>query len=338
MTFRTLFQALLSLAALAFGAAAGLYTAGPSLGVSGLTPVIVRAKPLPLDSTAPAHDRAGRLRFLGALRLEGNHKGFGGISGLLWEPECERLLAVTDTGNWLILAPDERDGRLSGIAAAWLSPILDETGAPPRRKRQADAEALTKDPQTGDVTVWFEGEHRGQRYRGVSACRPESLAAAAVEVLRPEAIRSWPVNGGAEAAVATPDGYLLFSEEAEARPGHHVVARFPDRVASGAPGSYPATEGFVATDAVDAGTAGLLLLTRRFSPERGVAARLLRLTPGPTGFEASTIATLAPPLLVDNMEGLALRQEADRTLLYLASDNNFNPMQRTLLMKVVLEP
>ena len=35
---------------------------------------------------------------------------------------------------------------------------------------------------------------------------------------------------------------------------------------------------------------------------------------------------------VDNMEGLAVRQDADgRVFAYLVSDDNFNPLQRTLL-------
>ena len=38
------------------------------------------------------------------------------------------------------------------------------------------------------------------------------------------------------------------------------------------------------------------------------------------------------------MEGVALRREGDRTFVYLVSDDNFNPLQRTLLMKFELLP
>ena len=50
------------------------------------------------------------------------------------------------------------------------------------------------------------------------------------------------------------------------------------------------------------------------------------------------IARLAPPLTVDNMEALAIRREGGRTFIYLASDDNFSPLQRTLLMKFELMP
>jgi hypothetical protein len=45
------------------------------------------------------------------------------------------------------------------------------------------------------------------------------------------------------------------------------------------------------------------------------------------------LALLAPPLLVDNMEGLAVRTEGNRHFVYLVSDDNFNSVQKTLLMK-----
>ena len=36
---------------------------------------------------------------------------------------------------------------------------------------------------------------------------------------------------------------------------------------------------------------------------------------------------------IDNMEGLALRRGADgKTFLYMISDDNYNPLQRTLLL------
>jgi hypothetical protein len=333
MNLVALLTAAVSLGALVGGAVVGLYAAGPSLGVPELTAISVSAEARPLDAGTLGRDRVGRLRFLGAVRLASDHKSFGGISALLWEPECQRLLAVTDAGNWLVLAPAEAGGRLTGVEAAWLAPLLDDAGEPATRKRLADAEALSRDPARGDTIVWFEGDHRGQRYSGVSACRPESLARAATEILRPEAIRSWPLNGGIEAAVHTPQGLFLFSEEAPDAPGRRQVVRIP-----GMPTSYPTAEDFVATDAVDAGAAGLLVLSRRFSPERGVAAMLFQATPMGQGFDFLELARFRSPLLVDNMEGLAVRQEAGRTIVYLASDNNFNPLQETLLMKFELLP
>jgi hypothetical protein len=50
------------------------------------------------------------------------------------------------------------------------------------------------------------------------------------------------------------------------------------------------------------------------------------------------IARFGAPLLVDNMEALAVRREGERRFVYLASDDNFNALQRTLLLKFELLP
>jgi hypothetical protein len=38
-------------------------------------------------------------------------------------------------------------------------------------------------------------------------------------------------------------------------------------------------------------------------------------------------------LLVDNMEGIAVKQSGNDTIIWLISDSNFNILQRTILMK-----
>jgi hypothetical protein len=50
------------------------------------------------------------------------------------------------------------------------------------------------------------------------------------------------------------------------------------------------------------------------------------------------IAEIRLPHAVDNMEGVAARRGADgETLIYLISDDNFNALQRTLLLMFALE-
>ena len=50
------------------------------------------------------------------------------------------------------------------------------------------------------------------------------------------------------------------------------------------------------------------------------------------------IADLAYPFNMDNMEALAVRQnEAGDTLVYIMSDNNYNRMQRNLVMMFKLD-
>jgi hypothetical protein len=49
--------------------------------------------------------------------------------------------------------------------------------------------------------------------------------------------------------------------------------------------------------------------------------------------EGRVIAEFLPPVTVDNFEGVAVRRGEDgETLVYVLSDDNFNPDQRTLLL------
>jgi hypothetical protein len=85
----------------------------------------------------------------------------------------------------------------------------------------------------------------------------------------------------------------------------------------------------------------LLLLERKYGFPYGIAARIRRIAEadlgpgrtvdGPVIFEA----TLGHQ--IDNMEGLAVTEGPDgETLIALLSDNNQNPLQRTLLLYFAL--
>ena len=83
------------------------------------------------------------------------------------------------------------------------------------------------------------------------------------------------------------------------------------------------------------------MLNRYYTLLAGVKAALTVIDPTEIApmklLEGSELARLAPPLSVDNMEALTIARESGRTILWIASDDNFNPMQRTLLMKFALE-
>ena len=85
----------------------------------------------------------------------------------------------------------------------------------------------------------------------------------------------------------------------------------------------------------------MLFLNRRVSLFQGLEAKLT-LAPLPklaagTLIEGEEIALLRRPLKVDNMEALSVGRERDRTIVWIASDDNFNPLlQRTLLLKFAL--
>jgi hypothetical protein len=79
------------------------------------------------------------------------------------------------------------------------------------------------------------------------------------------------------------------------------------------------------------------LLERAFDMVRGVRIRVMQfdaadVKPGGT-VRAKELAWLASPYAVDNLEGLAAGKGAHgETLLWLISDDNFNPLQRNILL------
>ena len=95
-----------------------------------------------------------------------------------------------------------------------------------------------------------------------------------------------------------------------------------------------ATTIFRPTGAATLDNGDVVVLERRFTVIGGVAARLRLLKNVATGnLEGKVIAELIPPVSVDNMEGIAVRRDpSGNYLIYLLSDDNFFPVQRTLLL------
>ena len=48
------------------------------------------------------------------------------------------------------------------------------------------------------------------------------------------------------------------------------------------------------------------------------------------------VAELRPPLNIDNMEGISVTREGGKTMLWMISDDNRMPVERTLLLKFQL--
>lgn len=330
--------------ALLAGALAGAYFAGPALGSGPVTEIAVSSRPVPLNRSDPEASRAGRLLFLGGLDISSPDQRFGGLSAMLWEAECGRLLAVTDSGNWVVLDPQETDGRLTGLKAAWLAPLRNVAGATPASKRDADAESLAR-TSDGRTHVAYEVDHRIEVYGAVSACRPESLAVSAERRWVQPEVANWPLNGGMEATAGKGARLLLLSEMAPGAAGGRA-GLLADPAGAPARGfSYAAPRGHepTALDPLDPGgeSGRMLLLHRRFTPLSGISIVVAE-ADFPARLDETIvpreIVRLAPPYSIDNLEGLAVRAEGARRFVYMVSDNNFNPLQRTLLLKFELLP
>lgn len=279
-------------------------------------------EPVDLDPSDPDAKEFGELIYRGGLEIEPGEAKIGGISGLEWAEDEGRFYAVNDEGHWLTIEPDELDGRLVDVLDLTRGELNDERGRRLRDKERADSEAITRDP-AGGWLVSFEREHRVWRYADFdSAAEPYPID------LAPFLTEGAP-NDGIETLALAGTEMLICGEHARAGEVNcrHSLGDESADLALAAPAGEANP---VPTDAACDGEGTCYVLLRSYTPGFGNNIAILRHT---MGEEPALLAEFAPPLTVDNFEGLALRQQFGKRYLYIVSDNNFSDNQRTLLMK-----
>jgi hypothetical protein len=201
---------------------------------------------------------------------------------------------------------------------------------------------MTVSPDGKQLWIGLERQNAIWRYGDPSAAADAGAA--------PAAMQKWPGNAGPEALVRLHDGrFLVLSEQARGPDGaenaHDALLfdRDPtDPAATVIRFGYRPPAGFDSTDAAELPDGRVLVINRRFAPLDGFAAAVTVIDPRAIAPGAvlvgEEIARLAPPLSVDNMEGIAVTREAGRTIVWLVSDDNLSPLERTLLMKFALTP
>lgn len=306
--------------------------------------VSVTSEPITLHFERHDLDRVGKLVYVGGIEIKSKDKRFGGLSGLKISPDGRSMLAVTDRGHWVGATLGYRNGRLSEVKSLLIAPLLGPDGQDLLKltKADADAEAITEIPGSG-LVVSFEGKHRLWHYGAsqadamngtINTKRPLALPLP-MDVV--DAMNALPSNNGIE-ALTTLQGNVLF---AIAEGGFASDGRTLKGWLIGPGGirtlDYRTEDDFRPTDMAALPNGDILVVERRFNLLQGLSTRLRRIhwetLEGDGPIEGELLATLAFPYNIDNMEGLAVRRdEAGRTLVYLMSDDNFNPLQRTLLM------
>ena len=305
--------------------------------VAGAEPIEIETARVRLNAEEPALDRVGALRFLGGLRLRSDDRRFGGLSGLSVSADGKRLVAVSDRGDWFTAdLVHDGEGRLIDLEHAEMTPLAGLDGQPLADKSWADAEAVERLADGGYV-VSFEHRHRLWRYDG-----PHHGPARPFTTRPILGLSTVPANGGIEAVAVLAGGALLaVTEDAELG-----VARVRGWLVDGDRAmalSYARDGRFKPTDLAVLPAGDVIALERRFIPPFSIAARLRiiparAIGPGAT-LKGREIARLARPFTVDNMEGIAAVPEADGgALIYLVSDDNFNPLQNTILLMFRLAP
>lgn len=284
--------------------------------MAAAAPVKVTANPI----TIIGGELSG-LALRGAWVLQGDHRDFGGFSGLLISNS--QLIAVSDIGRWLGASLTE-DGNTLRLSDARLAPMRDPEGDL-YSKEAGDSEGLTR--LDARLAVSFERDHR------LMFLRDSGWLGGTIQ---PQAFDQFRSNKALEALATLPDGRLIvFAEGADDggvpmfvidRSGDVTEARLP-RV------------GIHSVTGADVGPDGrLYLVLRDYSPLSGVSIRVMRYRLGADGLplpgSAETLAAFEADSGIDNMEGIALDHGPNGGIrLWLISDNNFRFTQRTLLMR-----
>jgi hypothetical protein len=290
--------------------------------------VEVKAVAIPLSDADPSAGKADALIYRGGLVLSADDPRFGGFSALGLSADGRRMISVSDAAVSFSanLSYDEK-GSLAGLSGADLGTLADLDGTPLAGKRWSDAEAMSPGVE-GEIIIAFERDHRLWRY---------DPGATVPRVLRPPLeLADMPANAGVEALTLLQDGRLLAISEGSTderasvgwisnRGGWDVLTYVPDK-------------GFRPTGAATLPDGDVVVLERFYTPRAGVRIKIKRIraadiTAG-AEIEATLLATLAPPMNVDNFEGIeAVAAPGGKAHIYVISDDNFNRgEQRTLLM------
>ncbi len=311
-------------AALALGAGAAAAEPPPpgwDAALAAAAPVAVTAEPVALTG-----GELDGLALGGAWVLRGDHRNFGGFSGLM--VTGERLIAVSDKGWWFGATLIEGDGTLS-LANARLAPMRDGEGDR-YTKAGGDAEGLTRlGPR---LVVSFERDHR------LMVLRDTGRVGATIQ---PRAFEQFRSNKGLEALATLPDGRMIVFAEGADDGGVPVFLVDP---AGGVTEARLPRAGSHSVTGADIGPDGrLYLVLREYSLLFGVSIRVMRYRLGPGGLpladSAETLAAFEAASGIDNMEGISLERGADGEIrLWLISDNNFRASQRTLLVRFEVLP
>jgi hypothetical protein len=295
---------------------------------------VVELVPFGLDSKNPERRNFGSLILLSAFQLKSSDSRFGGLSGLAVGAD-KKLYAVSDRGHWFSARMTfNPEGRLLDLSDWEIAPLLSPDGTAVTG-RYRDAEALARSPD-GSFIVAFEHTHRLWRY----SAPPNTFTSRPTPIRLPREISKAPANGGVEGITFLPDGSLLALTE-EFRNGDGSFKGWLIDDGRFAELSYQPSDGFRVTDCAALKNGDVLVLERSYALI-GILRARLKLVPGKSvragaKLIGKEILQLEAPLAIDNFEGLAVQEDQSRgTILYLISDDNFNPFQSTLLLQFLL--
>lgn len=279
------------------------------------------AEAIPLNPDDPAQTMLGPLRYLGGWQLTSDDRRFGAISGLAVDGET--LLGLSDQGMLFRFAPPPVGNRVEIV------PLIEGPG---ERGSKADRDSESLVLHDGRIWIGYENSNQIWRYR------LSDFAAEAHH--RPDAMRRWAGNRGAESLARLADGrFLAIREDVDAEGVSDAVLFDGDptdpTTRTTALKVDPPPQ-FRFTDAAQLPDGRLLLLARSVGLLSGWTGRLFVAGLPAAADEPMPIQEIArfeSPITRDNLEALAVARENGRTIVWIASDDNLFGLQRTLLLK-----
>ena len=228
------------------------------------------------------------------------------------------FITVSDVGDLARgrLALDGR-GRLTGLEGLRVRRLSLTDGTPISQKVEGDAEGLAL-TTGGDLLVSFERDHRIWNYGPLTALR------------NPQAVRRpdfpFPENDGMEGLAASGDGWRVAGESGG------VWDCSPTRcTAVTPPPEALLTDSDYRITGMDRDPAGgWFVVQRSYRAPIDVRARVRRMAQD--GTLGPVLVELKLPGTTDNFEGIAAERRGDLTRLYILSDDNFNAVQRTMML------
>ena len=291
---------------------------------------LVQLRPFEIESKENRRTEFDGLELLSAFELRSRHPQFGGISGLSIGADG-RLYAVSDRGYWLSAQMGhDSTGALLNLLDWQIKPTLTPARTP-TDGLLTDAEALARAPD-GSFIVGFEQKHRLWRYLPP----PMTFDSPAQAITLSRDLAKAPRNGGLECVTVLPSGEIFtVAEELQNKDGSFKGWLIDDQQA--VEFAYWPTADFRASDCAGLPNGDVIVLERHLSIFLGFSARLKLIRAASIRSHAildgEDLLRLDPPLRLDNFEGIAVREDPAGTLIYLISDNNFQPFQRTLLLQ-----
>lgn len=251
------------------------------------------------------------VRYAGGLTLRG--ADIRGLSDI--KVQDGHAWIVSDFGDLvrfdLVL---DGSGRLLSAERAISRPLTGPDGVVLSPKANADAEGLALLPD-GRLLVSFERDHRIWSYGDGANDRPTPVTSPELDL---------PPNAGFEGLSAAPIGWLVLAEGG----GAWLCDRGCQEIGASRLASADGYS-FTGVDRDPSGE-GWFVVERFYSPPLDMRARVRRLSA--EGELSEPLIELRPPASTDNFEGVAAVATSQGVRLYLLSDDNDNPLQRTLLL------